>query len=138
MNKIKFDMNDMKFISLFESISHSNVKDCINTSDLMIFVVNVGEIGKAVGQHGSNVRRMEEIVKKKVKVVEFSNDVMKFIENYIFPMKAKDMKQENKIIKITSPDLKTRGYLIGKGAEALRKMESVVKRHFDIEEIKVV
>jgi len=39
---------------------------------------------------------------------------------------------------ITPPDTQTRGYLIGREAVNLRGFEEIVKRYFEIKEIKVV
>jgi len=137
MNKIKYNLDEMKFMSIFESLTNAQLKDCIN-KDTLIFIVKEGEIAKAIGKKGINAKKVEKILKKRIKIVEFSNDVLKFVENFIIPLKAKNIKQENKKIIIESQDLKTRGYLIGKNASNLRNMEDIVKRYFDIDEIKIV
>ena len=57
--------------------------------------------------------------------------------NLITPLKAKDIKLDNRIVTINGADTKTKGLLIGRSAQNLRNYENIVKRYFDIDEIKV-
>ena len=52
MNKIVLGADEIKFISMFESMTHSQIRDCIIKEDEIIFIVAEGEIGKAVGKGG--------------------------------------------------------------------------------------
>jgi len=137
MSKIKYDFNLMNYIKLFEDLTRAKLKDCISNEQL-IFVVEEGEIGRAIGKNGSNVKRLEGILNKKIKVVEFSNDVKQFIRNFIMPLSVKDVNEENSIISIVGPDTKTKGMLIGRESKNLNNLKSVVGRYFKIEDIRIV
>ena len=137
MSKIKYDFNLMNYIKLFEDLTRAKLKDCISNEQL-IFVVEEGEIGRAIGKNGSNVKRLEGILNKKIKVVEFSNDVKQFIRNFIMPLSVKDVNEENSIISIVGPDTKTKGLLIGRESKNLNNLKSVVGRYFKIEDIRIV
>lgn len=128
----------MKFMSIFESLTHASLKDCFEQINRLVFVVNQGEIGKAIGKSGINIRKIEKVLKRKIKIVEFNPDLLIFIQNIFFPLKVKEIKEEEGIVIITPPDSQTRGYLIGKGAINLRSTEEIVKRYFELKEIKVV
>jgi len=128
----------MKFMSIFESLTHASLKDCFEQSNRLVFVVNQGEIGKAIGKAGINIRKIERVLKRKIKIVEFNPDMLIFIQNIFFPLKVKEIKEEEEIVIITPPDSQTRGYLIGKSASNLRSTEEIVKRYFELKEIKVV
>jgi len=137
--RIKFDINIMKFISMFESITHASVKDCIEDDNKkLIFIVKQGDIAKAIGKKGANIKRIEQLLKKKVKVIEYNPDLLEFIKNVVAPLKVADIVEEEGIITITPPDSKIRGFLIGRGADNLRGFEKIIKRYFDFEELKVV
>lgn len=138
MMKIKFDIDLMKFISLFEKITGTDAKDCIKQEGKLVFIVNAGMAGKAVGKMGANIKKLENIIKKKIKIIEYSDDLVEFVMNAIHPLKAKDIKEENNIVTITPIDSQTRGYLIGREAVNLRGYEDIVKRYYNIEKIKVV
>lgn len=138
MLKIKFDQKLIKFISMFESMTQAEVKDCIELENMLIFIVAENQIGKAIGKEGSNVRRLENLLKKKVRIIEYNKDIIKFVENIIYPNKAREIRQEEKRIMIVPSDSKSRGFLIGRNATILRSNENIVKRYFEIDEIKII
>ena len=135
---IKFNIDIIKYISLFEKITRTKVKDCIESEQGLVFIVVQGQIGKAVGKQGANIRRLEGLFKKKVKIVEYSDDLIEFVRSYIMPLRADSIREEEDIIIMTSTDTKTKGLMIGKNAQNLRKLEEVSRRYFDVKEIKVV
>jgi len=137
MTKIKYDSTLMKYISLFETLTRTQVKDCIINSQV-IFIVHENQIAKAIGRNGSNVRRLEHILNRKIKIVEFNPNVLKFISNYIYPLEVKDIKEENGFITIIGQDTKTKGLLIGRDSKNLNSLKSIVNRYFNIKDIKVV
>ena len=128
----------MQSISLFENLTRSKVKDCIQTEEFLVFIVNENEAAKAIGKQGANVRRLQDTFKKRIKIVEFSQDKLRFIKNFIAPLQAEDIKEENNVIFIKGKDNKTRGLLIGKNANNLEFLKSAVKRHFEFEDIRVI
>lgn len=138
MNRIIFDTEHMKIMSLFESITHVNAKDIVSEPERLIVIVPQNQASKAVGRSGVNVKRLENALKRKLKIVDFNSDVLEFTKNLIYPSKAKEVAEQNGAIIITSPDLQTRGYLIGRNARQLRTFESIIKRHFPITKLKVV
>ena len=136
--RIKYDISLIKFISVFESLTNASVKDCFMQNDKLVFIVKENQIGKALGKGGGNIKRLENAFKKKIKIAEFNPDLLKFIRNVVYPLQIKDIKEEVGVVVITPPDSKTRGYLIGRAAVNLRNTEEIVKRYFDIKEIKVL
>ncbi len=138
MVRIKFDIDAMKFMSLFEAMTRAKLKDCIISENLITFIVEEGEIAKAIGKSAVNVKKLEIKLKKKVKIAEFSDDIVKFIQSLTYPAKIREVQKEEGIVKITAADSQSRGLLIGREANILRAYEAIVKRYFDIEEIKVL
>lgn len=126
----------MKLISLFESLTGAKVKDCIN-NDRALFIVEENEIGKAIGKKGANIRRLEELLKKKVKVIEYNPDVVQFIHNFLFPLKVSNIENNDGEIIITGSDTKTKGLVIGRDKQNLNNLISIVGRYFEIKDIKV-
>ena len=136
MTRIKYDINLMKYISIFENLTRSKVKDCIDDEDTLIFVVKENEASRAIGKGGANVKKLMLILKKKIKVVEFNDDPREFIKNFIHPAKA-EVREEGEDLIIEAEDKKTKGFLIGRGNQNLKKLKSIVKRYFKVNEIKV-
>ena len=138
MIKIKYDVNLLGLMSTFEKITRAKLADCfIDDNELLTFIVEKNNLRRAVGKSGSTVKKLERLMKRKIKVVENSSEMLKFIQNYIYPLKVDDIRQEDNIVVMTSQDTKTKGLLIGRQAKNLRNLERVVKRYFEVEEIKV-
>ena len=137
MVRIKFDAELIKAMSLIQKITRTSVKDVIPMDDKMMVVVPEAELSRAIGKKAENIRKIEKALNKKVRMVGFSDNVVSFIKNLIYPLKVTDITEEDGVVTVTPADLKTRGYIIGRNASALRQTESIVKRYFPIKEIKV-
>ena len=137
MTRIKYDFNHMKYMALFEKITRTSLKDCIIDENHITFIINKDEIAKAVGKNGSKVKLLEKKLGKKIKIIKFDDDCVQFTQNLIYPLnRIRIDKVEDKII-ITGQDTKTKALLIGRNSQNLRKLESIIKRFFNITEIKV-
>lgn len=135
---IKIDVDTIKTISLFEKITKTHVKDCFDFGERLTFIVGEGEAAKAVGKKGANVVKFEKMFKRKLKIAEFSPDMLQFIKNFVHPLKLREISQEGNIVIMSGVDMNTNGLLIGRNAQNLRALEKVVQKFFEVEEIKVV
>jgi transcription termination/antitermination protein NusA len=127
----------MQYISLFESLTGAKVKDCILNEEIL-FIISENDMGLAIGKHGSNLKRAEQAFKKKIKVIEFSSDIRQFIQNVIYPAKAKEIRQEEDTVTISTSDAKSKGAIYGRERSRLEFIKGIVSRYFDINEIKVI
>ena len=128
----------IKLINLFELVTGARVKDCFAYDDRILFIVNYGEIGRVVANRGSKIKKLEKMIKKKVKVVEYSDDLAEFLKSYISPMKVTSINVNEKLVEIKSDDTRDRGILIGRDRKNIENLKKIVKKYFDIIEIKVV
>src|SRR3989338_6716091 len=85
---MKLDINTIGSINIFENITGSEVKDCIENNGKLIFIVEESQLGKALGKKGSNLQRAKNIMKKDIQVIVFSTDVLKFVSYLMFPTTA--------------------------------------------------
>jgi len=138
VTRIIYNNDTMKVMSLFEALTNAKLRDCIAYSDRFVFIVEENQIGKAIGKSGANVKKLESMLNKKIRIVEFSSDVIQFVKNFIYPLQAKEINKENKLITIAGSDTKTKGMLIGRDSRNIKNLRSIVKRYFDIDEIKVI
>jgi len=138
VTKIIYDINLMKFMSLFENMTRAELKDCfIDKNDNVVFVVRENQIAKAIGKHGANVKRLKQLLNRKIKIVEFNSNLIQFIKNLVYPLSIKEIRDDDGIVVLVGNDTKTRGLLIGREAQNLRSLESTVRRYFTVQEIKV-
>jgi N utilization substance protein A len=135
--KIVYDTATMQVMVHFERMTGARLKDCIVGENQVVFIIEPGFMGKAIGPRGANVRRLEDALKKKVKMVEFAHELVSFIKNLAYPIDVKEVTETDGVVVITPPDLKSRGLLIGRNAQTLRAYEAVVQRFFPIKELRV-
>jgi transcription termination/antitermination protein NusA len=137
MSKIVYDAQLMQTMALFERLTGAELKDCVSEENLFLFIVQPNEAGKGIGKAGRNVQRLEKALKRKVKIVEFSENVGTFIKNLFYPSKIREVKQEEDVFTVIPGDSRSRGMMIGPRAQTLRMMEKVAKRYYPIKEIKI-
>ena len=137
MERIRYSADIIQYISIFESLTNSKVKDCI-ANEGILFVIEENDMGRAIGKGGSNIKRVEAMLKKNIRLVEFSNDIARFLQNLIYPVEAKEIKNENGIVSISCYDMKSKGKIIGRDRHNIKWINDVVKRYFDISEVKVI
>lgn len=146
MKGVIFNNETLKLMSLFEKITKAKLRDCFEDKhSLLVFVVEQGELRKALGKNVANVKKLEALLNRRIRVIEHYNDITNFIKSLIFPMKVKDIDvgnyendPENAIITIVAENTKTRGLIIGRNATNLRNYEFIVKKYFPLKEIKVI
>jgi len=137
VNKIKLDSDSMKMITIFESMTGARIKDCI-ANDKLIFIVEENDMARAIGKNGFNIRKMESRLNKKIKLVEFSSDLFQFIRNIAYPAEVLDIEQDEGTITIHGKDTSSKAMLIGRERQNINHLANIVKRYFDIKEMRVV
>jgi len=134
----KLDQRLIGFITLFENLTRAKVKDAfIDKKERVVFIVNEGDAGKAIGKNGSNIKRISKMIIKTIKIIEYSSDVVEFIKSIIDPIKADSYDMNNNIITINSKDLHIKAMLIGRDRRNLIELNELVKKYFNNIEIKI-
>lgn len=140
MAGVTFNEQTISYIGFFQRITGSRVKDCIDTDDKIVFVVEPGFIGKAVGKKGETVSKLRRMLKKNLLIVEYSDDPKLFIANIFHQFKVEGVKMEDRpggthaTVKV-DPSLK--GKAIGREGANLKLARQIVRRHHPIESISV-
>jgi len=138
MDKVKFDSDVLKWISFFDRCTGVAPRDCfVDDFDCLVFVVPGDKIGLAIGKGGLNVRRLRDSFKRSVRVVGFDEDVCVFVKNVFRPVEVGEVSFVDGVVCVKSVDVKNRGLLIGRGGSNLRNVEGVVRRFFEVKEVRV-
>lgn len=130
------DKDKIQKINLFENLTNSKIKDFIDDEKIII-IAEQGEMAKTLGRKGQNIKRIEKIIHKRVKAVEFNKDPLIFIKNFIYPLKADEVNLNNNVIEITSKDRKTKGLLIGRNGRNLAELNNLIKSYYNLS-IKII
>jgi N utilization substance protein A len=131
--KLVLDNKIIQMIDLFQNLTGVNVVDCVEDEELY-FVVGEGQYGLAVGKNGMKIKNAERVFKKKIKVFEYSADLMTFIKNLV--PEAEEITQNEKAINIRIKQ-SAKAKVIGKSGRNIKILNEILKRHFEIESMKV-
>jgi len=140
MSKVVYDQDTLKTMALFETITHSKIKDYFDdpVQERLVFIVLPGELWKALGPKSANVKKLENTFKRKIKIVECADDLCTFVKNMVQPLKVDNVTEADGIVTIHHEDAQVKGLLIGRNAKNLRNLENNVRRFYEVKEIKVV
>lgn len=135
---IKLTMDDLRYISLFENVTGARTQDCILDEEggRVIFIVQNGNLGAAIGKNGKNIAQVKQLIGKEVEIIEYNTDPAIFIRNCLAPARIKAVqvstrKDGQKVLAvIVNP--KDRGLAIGKGGRNIARARLLLNRHFGI------
>ncbi len=133
--KILLDTQSLEKINLFQSLTGSHVLDVIDVDDQIFFVVGEDEYGLTVGKDGAKIKNVEKVFKKHIKIVEASKDLKTFIKNLMPEVKEIIITDKKIRVKV---DTKDRAKIIGKGGKNIKIIKELVKRMFEINDIKIL
>ena len=142
--KIKLTPDEFSFLSLFQTVTTAVARDCIidDKVDRVIFVVHKGQMGMAIGKGGSNIKQLQNVIPKKIELVEYSENPVNFIKNVF----NSDIIQNIKISErldgtknaIVVVDMKKKGIIVGKDGRNVDKARILAKRYFNITNVLIL
>ena len=135
---IKLTTDQMRMMSLFQNVTGATARDCVEDEkqDRVIFVVNHGKMGLAIGKGGAHIKSLQNIVKRNIELVEFNEDPAKFLSNLLNSKLVSDVKISSRpdgskqAIVIVDPNKK--GIVVGRDGRNAEKARLLAKRYFDI------
>jgi transcription termination/antitermination protein NusA len=131
-------------MSLFQNTTGATARDCVldAKADRIIFVVNQGQMGLAIGKAGANIKNVQQIVGKEVELVEWSNDVKQLIINALNPKMVSDVRVVDRPDGSKSAtvvvDQRKKGAILGKAGRNAEKARLLARRYFNVENIQIV
>ena len=135
---IKLTTDQMRMMSLFQNVTGATARDCVEDEkqDRVIFVVNEGKMGLAIGKGGSHIKNLQNIVKRNVELVEYSDDPSKFLKNILNSKLVSDVKlnkrTDGSLQAIVTVDPKKKGIVVGREGRNAEKARLLAKRYFEI------
>ena len=140
--KLRIDNETFRYLNAFSTLTGVSALDCFNFNGEIVYVVEPGKISVAVGKGGSNIRKVENLLNKRVRLIEYSNDPITFVRNIMFPSSPRNMflvtkSDGSKVIKVVAdPQLKRR--LFKEGKKLFNLINTLLERHFPSYSIEVV
>jgi len=125
-------------MSLFQNVTGATARDCVEDEkqDRVIFVVNAGKMGLAIGKGGTHIKSLQNIVKRNVELVEFDEDPVKFLSNLLNSKLVSEVKINKRTDgskqAIVIVDPRKKGIVVGREGRNAEKARMLAKRYFDI------
>ena len=126
------DMQDLRYLNLFEKVTGIRTHYCFEYNNTIIFCVPREFVSRAIGPDSRNLRRISEIIKKRVKVIatpKEPQDIKRFIELVVSPVTFKDLEVlPNEIV--LNAGSQSKAALIGREKRRLIEMQKITKDFF--------
>ena len=138
---IKLSTDQMRLISLFQNVTKATARDCLDDEkqNRIIFVVNEGMMGLAIGKGGSNIKSLQNILKRNVELIEYFDDPIKFLKNILNPKLVNEIKLDTKPDGSSQAtiivDRGKKGLVVGREGHNAEKARLFAKRYFDISSV---
>jgi len=121
-----------------------HIIDCVEDgTDRLVFVVEKGHLGMALGREANHLEKLEEMFKKEIKFVEFDEDKPTFVSNLFKPFKTEKVEVEQKrgggpLVATVMINEEDKGKAVGKKGRNVNVVRLLAKRHHAIDEVKVL
>ncbi len=142
--KIKLNTDELNMMSLFQTVTNVTARDCIIDTKMnrIIFVVNKGEMGLAIGKDGMVIKQVEKLLDRSIELVEYSDNPEEFIKNCLNPKFVLEVRLSERLdkskIAVVVVDQKKKGAILGKGGKNAEKARLLARRYFNIQNIQIV
>ena len=138
---IKLTTDQMRLMSLFQNVTGATARDCVEDEkqDRIIFVVNAGKMGLAIGKGGSHIKTLQNIVKRNIELVEYSDDPTVFLKNMLNSKLVSEVKlnkrADGSLQAIVLVDPRKKGIVVGREGRNAEKARLLAKRYFEISSV---
>jgi len=129
-----FDTDIIRVINAFENITGTEVRDCV-CSDIVYFLVNPGKMAITIGKNGQNIKIAERMLKKPIKIFEWSEDCEQFIRNMVPYVQKINLYGDKATISIVKEN---RGVVIGKKGANIKIIREFLTRNSNIKDLKLL
>lgn len=142
MTEIKLSSEQLSLMSMFQGMTGAMAKDCIIDEKLnrIIFIVQKGQMGLAIGKEGVSVKKIERAVRKPVEVVEWADDIEGLVRNtlgrHVLEVRVGDRLDGTKGI-VVIVDSRKKGAVLGMGGKHAEKVRILVKRYHDVSNLQI-
>ncbi len=126
------DMQDIRYLNLFERITRISTRFCFKYNETLIFCVPRQLISKAVGEGGENIRQISGILRKRIKVVAIPDNVKDakvFVQAIVSPATFRNLEIKPEEIILTA-GFQNKATLIGRNKRRFFEMQKIVRDFF--------
>jgi NusA-like KH domain protein len=133
------DMQGIRHLNLFSKITKVPTKFYFSYNNLLIFCVPIKSISKAIGDNGENVKKISNILKRRIKIIPSPRglgDFKNFIKKIVEPIEFNNIEIKGNEI-IISANRQNKASLIGRDKRRLIELQKITRNFFE-KDIKII
>ena len=140
MTDILLSNENMQYINMASKITKTDILDCMIIDDKLIFIVQQGQLGAAIGIKAKNLEKLRNMFKKTIKFVEYSKNKEQFIKNLCKPYKIKKVNlegdEDSPVAKI-EVEISDKSKIIGKNGRNIEIIRKLAQRHHSFKDVQI-
>lgn len=133
------DLQTIRYINLLDGVSGVKTRKCFTYNNSIFFAVPKELISKAIGQGAINIKKMQDRLNKKIKIISEPHgkeDLEKFISDVVEPVGFKQIDIEGTTA-ILNAGSQNKAALIGRNRRRETELKQIILDNFGIE-LKIV
>ncbi|MBU0466335.1 MAG: KH domain-containing protein [Nanoarchaeota archaeon] len=130
------DMRAMRYINLLDKIAKVKTRKCFVHNNILFFAVNGKSVSRAIGPAASNIKNIQEKIGKKVRIIredEGLDDVKRFIEDIVSPVRLKSVEVKEGCIVITAGNNQNKASLIGRNKRRYLELKKILQDFYHLD-----
>jgi|TARA_B100001964_G_scaffold244217_1_gene324807 N utilization substance protein A len=135
------DMQLMRYINLFARTTKVSTTKVFVYNNQIIFAVPKAKVSLAIGKGAVNVKKLNEILRKKIKVVAMpaidSNEgIGKFVEDVVAPIEFNKVEVKDDSV-VVNAGRQSKAALIGRNRMREKELGDVLRNFFHITKLRI-
>ncbi|MFA5484812.1 MAG: hypothetical protein WC260_00980 [Candidatus Pacearchaeota archaeon] len=130
------DMQLIRYINIFSKITKIEAKHCFKYNNQIIFLVNKSVVSKAIGKDADNVKKMNRIIGRKIKIISLPSkeekEIISFTEKLLSPIELNKIELKKDILFIDASRI-NKATLIGRNRLKEKELSKIIKDIFGFE-----
>jgi len=125
-------MQTMRYINLLDRVSRVKTTKCFQYNNTIIFAVPRFMISRAIGPDALNVRRIQEQLGKRVKIISEAvgnDDIERFVRDIVAPVSFVSLEVKEGIVEITAGS-QSKASLIGRNRRRSIELGQIISDVF--------
>jgi transcription termination/antitermination protein NusA len=135
---------ERRYIEELRILTRSTALDCVidDRFERVIYVIRQGDMGLAIGKKGENIRRLQNVLGKRIEMVEYAETLEAFVANIFKPAEVAGIEfgTNSSPVSVLVKKKSDLGIAIGKGGCNIEKARILCRRFFgfDVGEVLLV
>lgn len=129
-------MQFIRYINIFNKITKIEAKHCFKYNNQIIFLVAKSAVSKAIGKDAENVKKINKIIGKKIKIISLPSkdekEVVNFVEKLLNPIELNKVELKKEMLLIDASRI-NKATLIGRDRLKEKELSKIIKDIFGYE-----